>query len=499
MQRGTFLGRLSLPGLIAAGLPVALVLILLVPVVDVDPVSGVTISNSPFTDEAWNVLNARNWALFGIPATDEWTLWVMTVPFTVLDALVFRVFGVGIVQARLVDIVCVAATSGLLAAGLTRPFGRAPALVAAIGYGTSALVLFYGRMVFLEPVDALFLTAGTLTLLQIDGRRPVRWGIAGGLAFALAAGTKVTVLPAILALIVVAVAGASRSAAVRHWVAGAIGVLLASALGWLVLIWLPAPTAVSNVLHRIYPHSPPITLGSLIRRAGGYLLDRDHALRLSIPLLAAGLGGFVVALRTFRGWSTGTRALVGGSVAGLVVGFATLALFVGSLSRYLVIFLPWLAILAAPLAAAIIERVRRRLSGAVRGQEAGAWLTAAALVIVLAGQGVIADRSWMASGTRELPTIQARVAQLLPRGSVVAGGYAPLLAMSAPVTTIVPCCGSNPINDGDLYTTARARYWASTSAPTWAPDHAAAWAARIELACLTWNRAEVKVCLTALP
>ena len=499
MQGSTFLRRLSLPNLFVVGLPVAIVLILLVPVVDVDPVSGVTISNSPFTDEAWSVLNARNWALFGTPATDEWTLWVMTVPFTVLDALVFRLFGVGIVQARLVDIVCVAATSGLLAGGLARPFGRPAAIVAAIGYGTSALVLFYGRMAFLEPVAALFLAVGALSLLQIDGRRPGAWGGLGGVAFALAAGTKVTVLPAILAFLVLAVVGASRSPAVRRWAAGAIGMLAAAALGWLVLVWLPDPTAVSNVLHRIYPHVPPVTVGDLIRRAAGYLRDRDHALRLTMPLLVAAVGGFVVALRTFRGWPTGARALIGASVVGSVVGFATLALFVGALSRYVVIFLPWLAILGAPAAAAIIQAVRHRLSGDDRRQAAGAGLVATALAIVLAGPGVVAHGSWMASATRQLPGIQARVAQLLPPGAVVAGGYAPLLALSAPVRTIVPCCGSGQVNDGDLYADAGARYWANTAAPNWASEHALAWEARTTLACLTWTRHRVKLCLTALP
>jgi 4-amino-4-deoxy-L-arabinose transferase-like glycosyltransferase len=398
-----------------------------------------------------------------------------------------------------VDIVCVAATSGMLAAGLARPFGRPAAIVAAIGYGTSALVLFYGRMAYLEPVAAMFLAAGTLSLLQIDGRRPGAWGIAGGVAFALAAGTKVTVLPAILAFMVLAIVGASRSPAVRRWVAGAVGVLAAAAVGWLVLIWLPDPTAVSNVLHRIYPRLPADSIVDLARRAAGYFRDNDHALRLTLPLLAAGLGGFVVAVRTSRGWSSGTRAMIGASVAGSVAGFATLALFVGALSRYVVIFLPWLAILGAPAAAAIIQGVRRRLSGGDRRRQASAWVVATALAIVLAGPGVVAHQSWMASGTRQLPGIQARVAQLLPPGAVVAGGYGPLLAMSARSTTIVPCCGSRQVNDGDLYATAGARYWANTAAPKWAADHALAWEARTTLACLTWTRTRTRLCLTALP
>ena len=85
--------RIDAWALLAVVGPVVVVLALLLPFVDADPVAGVVSSNSPFTDEAWSVLNARNWAMFGTPATDEWTLHLVTLPFTVIDALVFGVFG----------------------------------------------------------------------------------------------------------------------------------------------------------------------------------------------------------------------------------------------------------------------------------------------------------------------------------------------------------------------------------------------------------------------
>ena len=93
------LTRIDPYGLLIAAIPVLVVLALLVPVVDVDPTAGVTFSNSPFTDEAWYTMNARNWALFGTLVTDKWVMWVLTVPFTVVDAVVFKLLGVGIVIA----------------------------------------------------------------------------------------------------------------------------------------------------------------------------------------------------------------------------------------------------------------------------------------------------------------------------------------------------------------------------------------------------------------
>jgi 4-amino-4-deoxy-L-arabinose transferase-like glycosyltransferase len=50
-------------------------------------------------------------------------------------------------------------------------------------------VLFYGRLAFLEPLAGLFLTVGILALAKVDGPRPGRWGLVGGLALSLAVMT----------------------------------------------------------------------------------------------------------------------------------------------------------------------------------------------------------------------------------------------------------------------------------------------------------------------
>ena len=127
----------------AALLIPGVLLVALLLIADQDPARGVTASRSPFTDEAWSVMGARNLVRFGTWATDDWHLYLVNLPFSVLEAISFQLLGVGIVQARLVSILATVATTGLLAIGLRGPFGRLPAAVAAISFAGSTLVLFY--------------------------------------------------------------------------------------------------------------------------------------------------------------------------------------------------------------------------------------------------------------------------------------------------------------------------------------------------------------------
>jgi len=65
-----------------------------------DPATKVTASLAPFTDEGFNVVNARNLVQLGTWTTDEWNLHLVNLPFSLLQAVWFQVAGVGIVQAR---------------------------------------------------------------------------------------------------------------------------------------------------------------------------------------------------------------------------------------------------------------------------------------------------------------------------------------------------------------------------------------------------------------
>jgi hypothetical protein len=119
----------------------------------------------------------------------------------------------------------------------------------------------------------------------------------------------------------------------------------------------------------------------------------------------------------------------------------------------------------------------------------------------LSGPGLLLDAHWMATTPSTMPAVQARIAGLLPAGAIVQGDYAPLLAMTARVTTVVVWPGGK-VNPGDLYTSRDVRW--VVGVPGWAPDvpswvrlHLAAWAARRTVACQPWGGAQV--CLWALP
>jgi hypothetical protein len=66
----------------------AAVLVILLAFISVDPAAGVSASRGPFTDEAWNVVNARNLVLLGRWSTDDWNLHLVNVPFSVIEAAV---------------------------------------------------------------------------------------------------------------------------------------------------------------------------------------------------------------------------------------------------------------------------------------------------------------------------------------------------------------------------------------------------------------------------
>ncbi len=117
----------------------------------------------------------------------------------------FEILDVG--SRRIVSIVCSVATVAVVAAMVTRRLGAMAGIVAGIAMASSSLTLFYGRLAILEPMVALFLTAGVVLLLSHATDRPVVRGVAAGTAFALAIGTKPSAALAVAGIIVGVVIG----------------------------------------------------------------------------------------------------------------------------------------------------------------------------------------------------------------------------------------------------------------------------------------------------
>jgi 4-amino-4-deoxy-L-arabinose transferase-like glycosyltransferase len=457
----------------------------------VDPAKGVTWSNAPATDEAWNIINARNFVLLGRFSTDDWNLHLVNVPFSFIEAAVFSVAGVGMAQARLVSIAAVGLTMAALGWGLRRPLGSGAALFASLAYGTSGLVLYYGRLAFLEPTVALGLTLGGLLAMRAHDRRSGRWGIVAGVALALAVGTKPSAAFAATGILVGLGAVAARSPAVRRWLGGAILAIVVAGLAWAAFIGLPNRDAVATDL-RIWASEPILaSWQAMAWQVLKFPLSNDGFVLLATPIILFGALGWLAAIRGRRSLPSPSIELLAATTGWLVAGLGLLALAPYRPNRYEVPLLPALAILGA-IGWSVFAPRHRQLADA----------RFAVVVVAIAGTlvapGLLLFGSWMTAAQSRLPDIQAQVHGIVPSGAAVEGDYAPAFALQAPVVTLV----SRPptrVNPGDLYESRGVRWYigAPGTAPAWATVHPLEWASRVTRLCAPWGGSEV--CLWQVP
>jgi len=467
--------------------------------VALDPASGVTFSGSPFSDEGWNALNSRNLVLLGTWSTDAWQLQWVHLPYSALVAGAFWLFGVGIIQVRLVSIVLVALTAATLVASLARPLGRTPAVVSGIAFAGNALVLYYGRLGYLEDLAVAGLVAGAAFTL-IDGRAPVRSGFLGGLAFAIAIGTKQNAALAVVGCLLGALmAGAARDRDARTRIAATVATIAVAALAWLAIIALPNLDAVvvdvRDILGSVdLPRSPR----GIVTAVGAFVRGDDQLARLIGPIAVTGAAAVVVIAARWRSMSPERRRLAGAAIGWIVFGLGIMAVVRYHPNRYAVPVVPGFAILTgvglAELVGWLLERDARPNRWRVARRLASPVIALAVLV-----PGVIAMSGWVAAGAATLPGLQQAWAAEVPPGSAVAGGYAPIFLMSARVATIVTEAGPHPPNAGDLYASAGVRWYVGGEGalPEVARSHPAAWAARQRIRCDAWGSATV--CLYRVP
>lgn len=469
--------------------PAAILLAALAAQIAADPASGVTFSNSPFTDEGWNVMGARNWVLLGDWSAGNWVLHLVQLPFTVLEAIVFRIFGVGIVQARLLPIACSVASVGLAGVLVQRRFGWPAGVLAAAALGSTSLVLYYGRLAFLEDLVMLALVAGAALLCRREPRHPTLEAVAVGVLLALAIGTKpLALFPAVGILAGAAVAGRRSGVLRRSLVAG--GVIGAAGLGWLLLVALPNRDAVQAAMQIWTPQQLPPDLETLIYRVTTFP-QTDSMLFMSLPLAIGGLLGLVAVVTGWRRLDTAQRVLAGAAIGWLVVGVALLMVASYRPGRYALPILPALAILTGYLVPAA-----RRLAP-VLPRAASAVLLAAALAGVVL-PGAVMAWGWASAATFDGPRLQERFAAAVQPAEPIEGGLAGFLAMRVPAPIYVRW-STTDLNTGDLYADAGVRWVVATGAyrPPWADNHPDVWDGRQELFCVSWGKGTH--CLERLP
>src|SRR6266536_85037 len=384
-------------GLVGGLVLAALVLALLAPFARADPPAGLTGSNAAWTDEGFNLANARQRVLFGEFATGDVDRSLTNGVYSAVAAGVFAVTRPRLAAGRAISMVAVAVAVLLLAAGLAAPLGAAAALLAAAALGGADLVLEYGRLALVEPTVVALLTAAFVLAVRAPWR-PSPWAGAGlGLALAAAVSVKaVAVVPAAAMLAVVLAAALKR----RHRAAlvmglVALGTALAAGLVWLVAVALPAAAGLG--------------LAALVgrwRRIGRAARD---------ALVIAAL------------WGVGLWAVLGAG--------DYLPTHYAAPNRYVVPALPGLAVLAG--------FGLSWLAGGLGRHRAG--VAAATLALAVATPGAVGYLSAATASGHQRERDQRLLAAKLPPHAVVFGAYAPTLLFDtrAEVVTAWPPAGAN--------------------------------------------------------
>ncbi len=431
-------------GLVGGLVLAALVLALLAPFARADPPAGLTGSNAAWTDEGFNLANARQRVLFGEFATGDVDRSLTNGVYSAVAAGVFAVTRPRLAAGRAISMVAVAVAVLLLAAGLAVPFGAAAALLAAAALGGADLVLEYGRLALVEPTVVALLTAAFVLAVRAPWH-PSPWAGAGlGLALAAAVSVKAIALVPAVAMLAVVLAGALRRRDRGALVMGlvALGAALAAGLVWLVAVALPNQDRLRTGLE-IWPEvgylAAPWTLAA---RLGRYLAQGgDGAAWRSLPLLAAAALGLVALVRRWRRMGRAARdALVIAALWGVGLWAALgagdyLPTHYAAPNRYVVPALPGLAVLAG--------FGLSWLAGGLGRHRAG--VAAATLALAVATPGAVGYLSAATASGHQRERDQRLLAARLPPHAVVFGAYAPTLLFDtrAEVVTAWPPAGAN--------------------------------------------------------
>ena len=167
-----------------------------------DPYPGLSWSSALLTDEGFYVHNARNLVLFGAARTDDFNNMMIMPTLHVLQVCMFRIAGVGLVQARLVSVVLSLASLPLFWVATNRSMGRTCAFVAVSVLGLDHTYFLYNRLALMDSPAASVLTlAFFVWVLAIRAKGTVRIGLLActGLAMIAAYGIRGLAIPVMIA------------------------------------------------------------------------------------------------------------------------------------------------------------------------------------------------------------------------------------------------------------------------------------------------------------
>jgi hypothetical protein len=426
----------------------ATVLWLLVPFAGSDPPAGLTASNATWTDEGFNLANARERVLVGRFATGDIDRSLTNGAYSALAAGLFAVTGPSMAAGRMLSMVALGGAVLLLALGLAGPLGRLPALLAGAALGGADLMLEHGRLALVEATVVVLL-AGAFALAVRAPWRPVPFaGVGLGLLLAAAVSVKATALLPAAVMLGVILVGAVRRRDRDALAMGLVAVASAAlaAVAWLLAVALPNWERLRTAV-RIWPRvdylDDPLAVAG---RLGRYLADSDQAIGRSLPLLLAAAVGLTVLVGRWRRLRPPARdALVMAAVWGVGLWLVVAAgdYLPGHYlapNRYVVPALPGLAVLAGFGLAAVAAAAAGQAPGSpptAAGQVRMA-LAGAALGLAVAVPGVVTYLDGALDSGRVREADQRRLAAAVPDDAVVYGAYAPTLLFDTRLATLTP-------------------------------------------------------------
>ena len=311
-----------------------------------DPYAGLSWSSALLTDEGFYTHNARNIALFGHARTDEFSNMLIMPALHYAQALVFRLFGAGSVQARGISVACGLAALPLFFIALRRPLGLRAACLATLFLGLDHVNLLYSRMALMDTPGAFVAVCAFAVWacgIEREGRAAqIRMAAAGALFVSLLAvrGLALIALPAVfVATPREGGPGGSRRTALCA------GAAAAAAL-YLALWWLPNCGEMAHAGHfyliqQLAPHSLGAAGYNVTNALFGYSQGITAYLLRHSPVLA------VLALCGIFAAGPNRSPVERCLALWLIVGVGLLAATRFPAPRYYVLFYPALAGLGA--------------------------------------------------------------------------------------------------------------------------------------------------------
>ena len=353
-------------------------------VLDSDPYARLSWSTALLTDEGFYIHNARNVVLFGTARTDGFNNMLIMPTLHFLQVLVFRLLGVGAIQARLISVGLSLVTLPVFYCALRRVFGRTTAVIATVFLGLDHMNVLYNRMALIDtPATALMICSlyalvRCLPHSESSGNRSVEdewrqqnvrlaWACLCGCLLGLSFATRslsAIVIPGFFLAVWTGAGDTKASAQRQHLIALTTGLVVSLTI--FAVIWYVPHQSEIAAANRYYLGSllmpgSPIRLGRNIlnglfeydRGTMPYLM-RHSPIQVSMAITAA-----CWAIATGAG-----RTLISFNVGGMAPGrpkqavlallgwwFAAYAVFLCCVnyapSRYNVLFYPAIAALAA--------------------------------------------------------------------------------------------------------------------------------------------------------